>query len=509
MRSMRVLMLALAIAWLPPDRADAQEAAVSQLFDQLAAQPARLRIFLQAMPKGGDLHHHLGGAPYAEDFITWAGEADMCVSREKLTFAASPCAAPDLEPARDLGRRDEALYGRLIDRLSVRGRNQGVGVNDSTGHEDFFSSFQYFGPVGAAMPGAMLAAARRSAAANGVSYLETMPYPREMADAAQLVPAKAWRDDDFEAAAAAIAPRLAPLVARARADTDAMEADARQRLDCGKAPTAGACGVSVRYQAFAFRSLPAPAVFGQIAFAFAMAGNDPRFVAVNFVAPEDGAVAIADFDLHMRMFRFFAARHPAVKLAIHAGELDLGLVAPDALTHHIRDTIEIAGASRIGHGVSLPYERDAPGLLADMARRKIAVEINLSSNDVILGVKGARHPLAAYRVAGVPVVISTDDEGVARSDMTNEYLRAATEQGLRYADLKAIARSSLEYAFLPGESLWQGREPGRLTTACAKSMPVAGSPCWTLLASSEKAVAQWRLEEEFVAFERAIVTQRF
>jgi hypothetical protein len=80
-------------------------------------------------------------------------------------------------------------------------------------------------------------------------------------------------------------------------------------------------------------------------------------------------------------------------------------------------------------------------------------------------VKGADHPLALYRKAGVPFVLSTDDEGVSRIDLTNEYLRAVTEQGLNYADLKAAARASLEYAFLPGASLWAA--PRTPVAACA------------------------------------------
>jgi adenosine deaminase len=110
-------------------------------------------------------------------------------------------------------------------------------------------------------------------------------------------------------------------------------------------------------------------------------------------------------------------------------------------------------------------------------------------------VKGADHPLALYRKAGVPFVLSTDDEGVSRIDLTNEYLRAVTEQGLGYADLKAAARASLEYAFLPGPSLWAS--PRTPVAACAK----AGATCDRFLAGSRKATAQWRLEREFEAFE--------
>jgi len=76
------------------------------------------------------------------------------------------------------------------------------------------------------------------------------------------------------------------------------------------------------------------------------------------------------------------------------------------------------------------------------------VEINLTSNDLILGVRGKDHPFPVYLTAGVPVVLSTDDAGVSRIDLTNEYFRAARDYGLGYAQLKAIARNSLSYSFL-------------------------------------------------------------
>lgn len=495
----------LAVLCATPARAD--EAGAAAMFDRIADQPARLRVFLQAMPKGGDLHHHLGGTPYAEDYITWAGEAGLCVTREGLTFVPPPCTAPGLEPAKDIGRRDGALYARLIDAFSVRDRSRGVGVNDRSGHEDFFGAFANFAPVGMALPGAALAAAQRSAAANGVSYLETMPILPAINKAAGLLQGKPWNADNLDDALRRMAKDLPALVDAAVAETDAMERDAHRRLGCDRrAPPEAPCRVTVRYQAYGFRALPPAAAFGQLALGFALAEKDPRYVGVNFVAPEDWPVPVADFDLHMRMFRFLATRYTKAKVSLHAGELELGLVPPRVLSHHIRDSVEIAGARRIGHGVAIPYEADAPGLLARMARDRIAVEINLSSNDVILGVKGARHPLSLYRAAGVPTVISTDDEGVARSDMTNEYMRAATEQGLRYAELKVIARNSLEYAFLPGAGIWRD---GRVGTPLEACRDLAAQACTALAAGSEKAQAQLLLEQQFAAFESAIVTQRF
>jgi adenosine deaminase/adenosine deaminase CECR1 len=84
-----------------------------------------------------------------------------------------------------------------------------------------------------------------------------------------------------------------------------------------------------------------------------------------------------------------------------------------------------------------------------MKPHHIAVEINLTSNDLILGVRGANHPLPVYRKYGVPIVLSTDDEGVSRTHLTQEYQRAVLTYGLSYADLKTIVRNSIEYSFLP------------------------------------------------------------
>jgi adenosine deaminase len=504
-----VLIGAAALACVATAHAD--EAGAAAMFDRIAAQPARLRVFLQAMPKGGDLHNHLGGGAYAEQYIDWAAEKGMCVSRKALGFASPPCEGTDLTPAKDLGRRDEELYRLLIEAMSTRAFGRGVGANDRTGHEDFFDTFEHFSSVSAAMPGAMLASARQSAAANNLIYVEPSQDPRAIVDAARLAASRPWNPGDFEGALAAIAPALPDLVIKGIAETDAWEADAARRLGCDTTPDLAPCKVTIRYQAYALRGLPPPVVFGQLGYSFALADKDPRYVGINIVMPEDGPVAMADFDLHMRMLRFFHARYPKVKLSLHAGELDLGLVPPAGLSHHIRDSIEIAGASRIGHGVDIPYETDAPGLLARMARERIAVEINLTSNDTILGVRGARHPLALYRAAGVPVVLATDDEGVARSDMTNEYLRAAAEQGLRYPDLKQIARAGIEYAFLPGASLWQDGAIGLRAAPC-RAVPLGSAPparCAAFLAASEKAREQWRLEGDFRDFENRIVTLKF
>jgi len=46
------------------------------------------------------------------------------------------------------------------------------------------------------------------------------------------------------------------------------------------------------------------------------------------------------------------------------------------------------------------------------------------------------------------VVLSTDDAGVSRIDLTNEYFRAARDYPLGYRALKKIAYNSIEHSFL-------------------------------------------------------------
>jgi adenosine deaminase len=146
------------------------------------------------------------------------------------------------------------------------------------------------------------------------------------------------------------------------------------------------------------------------------------------------------------------------------------------------------------------YETDALALLGLMKTRRILVEINLTSNDLILGVRGPEHPFPVYRKYGVPVALSTDDEGVSRGQLTEEYRRAVLTYGLRYADLKELVRNSLEYSFLPGASYWQDRAYRAPVVACAGG---AGTKaCQTFLTTSEKARLEADLEDRFRAFER-------
>jgi adenosine deaminase len=486
-----VCCLAALAIWLPAiDPAAAEDGMTEKVavkFEHLRDDPLRLRAFLSVMPKGGDLHNHLDGAIYAETFLARASKDGLCIDIAALAIRHPPC--DDHQPRADEAlAKQPGLENAMIDSLSMR--DFVPSTVDRSSHDHFFATFEKF-HAAAADNGATLVEEARRAAAEHVDYLEIIWIPA-VRDAIKLGLSAAWHGDDFAADAAPIATGIQNLVSQARHIVDAAEAEKSATLGCATPTPEPACKVVIRYQTFSLRTVPPQAVFAQMAYDFAVAKADPRFVGVNIVAPEDDPVALRDYTLHMRMLRFFHEANPQVKLSLHAGELAFGLVPPEALTFHIRQAVEIAGASRIGHGVSVMYEDDPAGLLAEMAQRKVAVEINQTSNQQILGVSGPQHPFAEYRAAGVPVVISTDDEGVERTDLTQEFARAAETWHLGYKDLKALARASILYSFLPG----------------APSADGPGKPDNALLAASEKARVQWKLEQELDAFEKDISRQQ-
>ncbi|MBN3890237.1 MAG: hypothetical protein HWQ43_14070 [Nostoc sp. JL31] len=192
------------------------------------------------------------------------------------------------------------------------------------------------------------------------------------------------------------------------------------------------------------------------------------------------------------------------KVTLHAGELTLGLVPTEDLRFHIRQAVEVAQASRIGHGVDILFEERPFELMEQMRRLGVLVEICLTSNEVILNVQGDQHPFREYWKAGVPMTLASDDEGISRIDLSHEYLLATTRYDLGYKDLKRLARNTLEYSFAPGNSLWKSPEFKAMVAACASDTPGKTSisqGCSAFLQKSDRARIQWQLESEFARFE--------
>jgi adenosine deaminase len=488
-------------------RAQTAEENAAKYMESVRHQPGLLLAFLQQMPKGGDLHVHLSGAIYAESFIDWASENALCVDRStsKLIHAACDSCEPyNNKPSVRCAYQDHILYDQLIDAWSMRNWHR----EEESGHDHFFATFEKFGPAMEKHVGDALAEVASRAAADHLQYVEVM-HTADGARAAILGTKIGWDNDFSHLREKLLAGGLPDVVNSVRNQLDSDEARKKEVLHCGTAQAAPGCEVTIHYLYQVLRGLPREQVFAQILLGFELVKADARFGGFNLVMPEDYYVPMHDFDLHMRMIEGLRRFYPATHVSLHAGELAMGLVPPEGLRFHIRESIERGGAERIGHGVDLMSENDPIGLLEEMVAKNVLVEICLTSNDVILGVGGERHPLPLYMKYGVPVALATDDEGVSRSDMTYEYLRAVETYGLSYGELKRMARASLEHSFIPGQSLWKdggsdGPELGRVA-ACtddhASRDRISGT-CEKWIGTNERARMQWQLERAFAEFEK-------
>ncbi|SEC13544.1 adenosine deaminase family protein [Terriglobus roseus] len=492
--------------------AGSSEARMAAKIERLRSNPAALRALLVSMPKGGDLHVHLSGAVYAETFLQNAAADNLCVDPIKgvllpnrgltKSLPPQPVCVEGTQPAAT-AFRDQGLYDRLVDSFSMRSFVPSAGWS---GHDQFFATFARFGGIAKSHQGEWVDEVATRAASQNEQYLELMNTP-DFGMAIRLAAQQHWDGDPAKMRDALLAGGLRDNIATDRAEIDALEATRNAREHCGTPEAKPACRVQVRYIYQILRSAPPERVFAQTLLGYEVASVDPRVVGINFVQPEDAFLAMSQYDNQMTMLQYLHATYPKVHLSLHAGELGPGMVPPDGLRFHIHDAVEKAGAERIGHGVDVMFEDGADALLKDMAAKHVMVEINLTSNDVILGVRGKDHSLQSYIGAGVPFALSTDDEGVSRIDLTHEYVRAVMEQGLTYAQLKSSARASLEHSFLPGDSLWAARDKfAAMRHECITSKGDAPSAaCADFLKTSDKAQQQWELEKRFRAFESTAV----
>lgn len=500
---------------------DSAEARTAKTMEAARNQPPALRAFLVNLPKGGDLHNHLSGSIYAENYILWAlttkvcpdnkpceddQRVNICVETASLTYVACKPGDKGQRPASD-AITDTTLYRDLIDAFSMRNHS----AARKPGEYQFFDSFNKFGAATHGNTGEMMAEVAHRAALQNEHYVELI-FSMDAGIPWKLANSVPWRGDTKQEMAAYRQELMDAGLAKANEAgkklLDQAEAQKNARLKCGTADADAGCAVKLRYIFQVLRAFPKNMIFAQIAAGFEMCKADRRVVALNLVQPEDWLIPMRDYDLHMRMIDTLHAISPQVNITLHAGELTFGQVPPEELGRHIPKAIDSGHAQRIGHGTDVMNYADAANLMKEMADKHIAVEISFSSSDGILGLRGAAHPFRQYLNAGVPVAIATDDEGVARSDITHEYQRAVEEQGATYPELKRISRDSAEYSFLPGESLWEDAATFKMNAACGTidfvKRGVLNTPtpkCETFLKSSEKASHEWELEKQFAEFE--------
>lgn len=450
--------LILLLAFASFAKAQDQAKIVVNSFDKIRKSEAALQYFFSRMPKGGDLHNHLTGSVYAETYFDIAVKERMFLDPDSyILYLKEDSSRPEkcIQLSPDMKNLHDWRV-RCIDHWSIRNfqTSQAAFPPD----EFFFATFGKFGNATNRYLVDFLKELRIRAQAENVQYLEIMAtgaktnnsfitkYSKENDSIIQQIK----RKDDF-----AIKATLETLYRQWEKD-DLFQQDIANYSNLidslDSASKTVAPEVLVYYQTYASRNVADPIkVYAQLYVGFKTAQKNPKLVGVNIVQAENGDYAIRDYWGHMKMFlmlRFFTKNK--IKAAMHAGELCLGLVPPEDLQSHIWDAVTIGGANRIGHGVDIVFEKQAENLLSLMEKRKIAVEINLTSNEFILGVKGDTHPIMVYHENNVPIVLSTDDPGILRTNLTQQFVIAAMRYPeLTYSDFKTFVLNSIEYSFMP------------------------------------------------------------
>lgn len=135
---------------------------------------------------------------------------------------------------------------------------------------------------------------------------------------------------------------------------------------------------------------------------------------------------------------FARARSAGLGLTAHAGEW----TGPDT----IRDALAL-GVSRIGHGIRAAED---PTLMAELAQRRILLEVCPVSNIVLKAVPGqAAHPARKLCDAGVLLTANSDDPPHFHTSLAQDYAMMAQLLGGNPREVHAaLTRNALAGAFV-------------------------------------------------------------
>lgn len=466
----RALMLAVAVAgpcvaWAQPD-----SIRVNAYFSTIGHDENRLRQFFSEMPKGGDLHNHMSGAVYAETYFDLAAQDGLWVDMTDGHLYQPKDSTKGEKMLRlcpDMPNLHNTRMA-LIDKWSVRNFDPG---KFSLGTDEyFFGTFGLFNAVAGRHTVELMQELRKRAARENVQYLEVMlsspglnaakidalcgkgfyaQYNQRLETAIREDAERTKQREGTDKVLSEIfgkwaqSPAMEEWVDKYVAYIDSVDLHSTLPSGYARAPVCF-------YQGYASRNAAPLVVFAQLYVSFKGCQREgSKLVGVNIVSAENSEISMADYTAHMKMFRYLNRTLGGnVNTSLHAGELTLGLVEPENMNSHIREAVFVAGAKRIGHGVDVAFESGSISLLDAMRRRQVAVEINLTSNEFILGVKNDTHPFMLYRQAGVPTVISTDDPGILRTNLTQQYVLLALRYGIGYYEVKQLVRNSIRFGFM-------------------------------------------------------------
>lgn len=419
---------------------------------------AKMTLFLTQMPKGGDIHNHHSGAIYSETYLSWLKAAGKCVSTETLKIVDCSNSCENCITG-DSIEQNNAIYNRIVEKWSdLNFSNHYHEQTDPADH--FFNTFEYFGPISLDFVNDGFEEMKAHAKSENLLYIETMYPPPTISVKFSKAISDSLANYSKKKSANGL-DNLFDIMSKKITSTKNYNNIINNFIESLKKAHEGIddSDFRMRFQVDIYRDQAPADVFTSLHTAFESVSNDNSnlLVGVNIVGQESGFISMRDYWLHMHMFRYLKEKFPTVKTDMHAGELNLGMlhVKPQGLLNHIDQALFIANTDRLGHGVDLPYEKRSIEILKKFKDDKIALEILLTSNEFILGVYGNAHPITIYHDYGVPLVIATDDAGVSRNNLTNEFVLLASRYDFDYHDIKELVFNSIEYSFMSEmDKLW-------------------------------------------------------
>ena len=175
----------------------------------------------------------------------------------------------------------------------------------------------------------------------------------------------------------------------------------------------------------------------EAAMRFAIENRD-TFLAVDLADNEEG------FEPKKFASLFQEAKSKGLRITIHSGE------APNkAAPQWVRDSIEILGAERIGHGVQSIQSSD---LINFIKEKNILLEVCPYSNYLTQAFKTHEsHPLKKLFDSGVQVAICSDDPGMFASTLSDDYYLAHRYLGMTSEDFAKCNQYAFNHSFIAKE----------------------------------------------------------
>ncbi len=155
------------------------------------------------------------------------------------------------------------------------------------------------------------------------------------------------------------------------------------------------------------------------------------------------------------------AREQGLRLTAHAGET----AGPDS----IRAAVELLGAERIGHGLTILADPEVTSLVRD---RGIALEVCPTSN-VATGLiaRFEDHPLPKMLDAGLAITLNSDDPAMFGTSLTGEFEQAARCFALSRGQLASLCENAIRASFLAEDD--KAKLFGELSAGRSTSQDVA------------------------------------